>query len=397
MNAYIKNAYYDCILIVTQGNMWYFYKNLKRKPKEIMMIDNICEEISTAQIEYCKKNKINYIVDEKDKVILQEWIKRDNIAFVISGDVNDLKEEDLEKIQSGYKGKQHWNELEKKQTPKVYVKYHNNLNEIVFENFNEKDFDIFMTIVAFLKDKGTDMIYIDFSKIEELLGVEITSVQKLVALIDNMYNKLSAVKCVRVGEDEIKFFTVFPTFTIDKKNKRLAIQVHEDFKYFFNDFDGGCFSFYDSDDYKKLSGKYVKFMFVHLRQYIHGEGWWHVSSEKFRSLMLIPDTYTNRNVVAKVIKPCIEALSPYFEDLRCDIVYEDKPGNPIKGYRFSFKPEKKNISNKANNDHAQIGISMKEEKSLLKETKSIKSKNVFNNYQQNIYDYDLLEKTILSN
>ena len=55
--------------------------------------------------------------------------------------------------------------------------------------------------------------------------------------------------------------------------------------------------------------------------------------------MDIPSTYTNRDVMSKVINPALAELQNYFQNLQCTVKYEHKRGKPVSGYVFTFKPE----------------------------------------------------------
>lgn len=402
MNTYVKDAYFGCILIITEGNKWSFYKNLKRKPRTIMVIDSTDPELANVQVEYYKSKKIQYIQNEEEKKALIEWIKADNIAFAHECSLDNIPVTELDKIDAGNKGRQHWNELEKRQSQNAIVKYHNYLNEIKFNGFSEADYDVFMTLLSFIKDRETETIILTFKQLKEVMNCKVTSKQWFINALDHMYDKLGAINCRILNDDKIIRFTVFPTYIIDPENQTLTIKVNENFKFIFNQLNS-CFTIFETSEFVRLSGKYNKILYMHLKQFKHGDGWWQVSHEEFRSIMDIPPSYSNRDVASKVLKPCIEALTPYFDNLKCETLYEPKQGKPVKGYRFTFTPQKRMIEqahftdNESLNNYARLNMNLSEERNLYKGIEKVRAKNKFNDFSQNIYDYDLLENKLLSN
>ena len=401
MNKYVKDAYYDCILVTCDGNMWYFYKNLARKPREVMFIDNTSPMIAKAQIDYCKANRKQYVEKAEDQEAIKSWIKQDNVAYAIS--INSISGEEAEKIEAGNKGQQHWGEIVKK-TPNAIVKYHNAMNDIRFTGFNESDYDVFMTLLSFIKNKETETIILTFSQLKEVMGCNITAIDTFVDKLDHMYDRLGSVKCRIESNDKIVRFTVFPTYTIDRENQTLAVQVHESFKHLFNHIQSN-FTIFEISEFIRLVGKYNKILYMHLKQYKNGDGWWYVSVEDFRAIMDIPDTYTNRDVMSKVIKPCVAELGQCFPSLECTPIYAKRKGKPVEAYKFTFTPQSRMLGqqrftdNESLADYTQANMSAveKKEEAFINATKTPKSKNKFNNFEQNEYDYEALEKAIIAN
>ena len=94
--------------------------------------------------------------------------------------------------------------------------------------------------------------------------------------------------------------------------------------------------------------------------------------------MAIPPSYSNRDINAKIIKPSIDVLRKYFENLSCKVLYEPKRGKPVKGYEFTFTPEKvARISTTADAPGRKKPV------------------NAFHNFEQREYDYDALEKALI--
>ena len=152
--------------------------------------------------------------------------------------------------------------------------------------------------------------------------------------------------------------------------------------------------------------------------------------------MDIPSTYTNRDVMSKVINPILKELQNYFQNLQCTVKYEHKRGKPVSGYIFTFTPEKLDKlelkePSAAKLSEPQERLTQEEKNKLIKEygvdiaedyikrttqyhccnydairkwiaedkekERSRKpKKNSFNNIPQHDYDFKELEKALLN-
>lgn len=102
--------------------------------------------------------------------------------------------------------------------------------------------------------------------------------------------------------------------------------------------------------------------------------------------MDIPESYANRRLMEKIIKPAvteIQELDRSFKNFKCEPLYLHKRGKPLAGYKFTWEPEgggnQKNIEQKDNKSNTDK-----------------KSQNGFANFKQRTYDYDQLEKELLN-
>ena len=48
-------------------------------------------------------------------------------------------------------------------------------------------------------------------------------------------------------------------------------------------------------------------------------------------------SYTNKDVMSKVINPSLKELQDYFTNLDCTVQYANKRGKPVTGYLFTNK------------------------------------------------------------
>ena len=60
---------------------------------------------------------------------------------------------------------------------------------------------------------------------------------------------------------------------------------------------------------------------------------------KFKLLLDMPTSYKSCHIDRLVLKPILEQLSPYFEDLKVKKIKSKKRGNPVLAYEFTWKKE----------------------------------------------------------
>lgn len=258
---------------------------------------------------------------------------------------------------------------------KNIVKYHNDLNEITFQKFNQVDFDFFMVLCSKLRDSQNNEVTISFDDFKQLAGYSPkTSEQRFVNEVDSM-NLKQLLSTGRIVEgDKIKRFTLFTDFEIDQSRRTITAKVNVSYRYILNEVTKN-FTRFELQEFISLDSKYAKNLYRLLKQF-RTTGLYKVDYQDFKRLMSIPKSYSNRDINAKIIKPCIATLGKSFDKLHCKVLYEPKRGRPVRGYEFTFVPE-----------------SVPRIRST--ETENLKEKsNSFHNFDQRDYDFSELEKKL---
>lgn len=262
------------------------------------------------------------------------------------------------------------------------VKYDNYMNNLRFKKFTTIDFNFLMVLCNKLRDKDVAEIVLSFEELRLKTGYKQTSVNKFVSDLERMNKKLMEITCSLKTESKIIMFVLFPTFEIDIEHQMLIVSVNQKFKFILNELVKN-FTRFELNEFIELDSKYTKSLYRLLKQY-RNTGRYEVDIEKFRAVMDIPKSYTNRDVMSKVISMSLKELECYFLNLKCEPKYARKRGKPVTGYIFTFIPESRGNET----DQSQ------KEKSVLEKDK--KSKNGFSNFHQREYDYEELEKEILN-
>lgn len=275
------------------------------------------------------------------------------------------------------------------------VKYDNYMNGLKFTGFTTTDFDFLMLLCSKMRDKNVTELTIPFEDLRQKTGYTRTSIQKFRTDLERMNEKLMRVTCKLKTETRTLMFVLFPTFDINLENQTLTVCVNEKFKFILNELVKN-FTRFDLNEFIRLDSKYSKSLYRLLKQF-KSTGKLEIRLDEFRRKMDIPSTYTNRDVMSKVINPSLKELQDYFSNLQCTVQYARKRGRPVTGYLFTFQPEERV-------QPASQPIVQKQKKSVAKKTfkpqEKRKSTNKFCNFEQHHYskeDMELIERALLRN
>lgn len=256
------------------------------------------------------------------------------------------------------------------------VKYHNDLNSITFYNFGSIDFDLFMSLCSKVVETGETMVTIPFSELRKISGFNThLSERDFIKSLDSM-NLKQLLSHGRIEDDRnIDRFVLFPKLRIDKEKRALIAKVDEDYRYILFELRKN-FTRFELQEFVSLDSKYAKTLYRLLKQF-RTTGVYITTIEEFKRLVSAPESYSNKYLMDKIINPSLKALKPYFNGLSCQVLYEAKRGRPVKGYKFTFAPDKK-----------------PEKLPEKPEEHNNKGANAFHNFEQRDYDYDDLEKRL---
>lgn len=258
------------------------------------------------------------------------------------------------------------------------VKYHNDLNSITFYSFGAVDYDLFMSICSKMAEKGVEEIEISFNELRSISGFNPHwSESQFLKHLDSM-NLKQLLSHGRIYDGRyIKRFVLFPELWIDNENKKLIVKANKDYLYILNDLRKN-FTRFELQEFTTIEGKYAKILYRLLKQY-RTTGLYRVNLEEFRRIFDVPTNYKNKQINTFILKPAVETLSKYFDNLKYTVLYEQKRGKPVKGYEFTFTPEE------------VARIATKTDAPGRK-----KPVNAFHNFEQRQdIDYDEIEKALL--
>lgn len=258
------------------------------------------------------------------------------------------------------------------------VQYDNFMNELKFKGFGVTDYNMLLALCSEHRRQGINEISFSFAKLKELTNYKQTSKSVFMDDLKKMNNRLMKITCNIRTEDELIMFVLFPTFKINLEKETLTAAVNPEFAFILNEI-AKNFTWFDLREFVLLDSKYTKTLYRLLKQF-KATGYYKIDIKSLRELLDVPKSCPNKDLLSKIIKPCVEELKMAFKGLRVNTVNSKTRGNPISHYEFVFEPEgyvkplagkktsgKKNVkSNQFNNfDQRDYGDMSELERKLL--------------------------------
>lgn len=272
------------------------------------------------------------------------------------------------------------------------IKFDNEINKINFKKFNQSDLDTFMKICMEVCEKGTDIVELPFSEIRDSIRYVGKKGQFIQTLL-YFCQKISGIQ-IRDTDGEFAVISLFTKLKPIKSREVLQIKVNRENAHYFNDLNK-AFTAVGFKEFISMDSKYSKNLYRLLMQW-RTKG--HCPTEHkdqyftIDEIMFYLDTpdYEPRYIKRDILEPAIAEVNEKgtLGSIVLNVHKAKKRGAPVVGYSFSFDPQK---------------ILTIEQKQAIECKKTDgtkkKSKNSFNNFpiHQNQYDFDELEKEILSN
>ncbi len=219
----------------------------------------------------------------------------------------------------------------------LVVKHHNDLNTVPMGRLTADELDLFFTICATVKEKGTDEITLTFDKIRQISGYSQTSNVMLAKDLISTNKKLLGMNFMLQSEHEIVQFVLFTMFRTNTKEQTLKISVNTPFVYLLNDLTGN-FTRYELQEFVSIQGKYTKILYSLLKQY-RNKGFFFIAVDEFREFFNVPKSYRMSEIDKKILNPAIKELTPIFKNLKVKKVKDPKQKNKVVRLEFYFQKE----------------------------------------------------------
>ncbi len=147
------------------------------------------------------------------------------------------------------------------------VKYHNNINKLSFNNFTEKELNVFFSIVYKIQNQGSNILEIPFTELRNLSNGDV-HLPRFLNSVKNVSDKISNLNFRYENDEEIVKFYFFNKFRIRKKEKVLILSINEDFQFLVNNLlKKGNFTILELENFVKLKSVYSKTLFRILKQW----------------------------------------------------------------------------------------------------------------------------------
>lgn len=253
------------------------------------------------------------------------------------------------------------------------IKYHNDINKINFNHFKEKEIDVLFALMLKAKESIEDEVMISYADFNKLIGEDKNKARLKNYILSTSINLKKITQVVELPNGKIEIFGLFDKITIDPNEKSIIFKINQDFSYMLNGLLNN-FTIFDLKELVALKGNYPKTLFRLLKQW-ESTREYIVRIDDFIELMGIPKTYKVFTIRQKVLKPCLEQLGKYFQDLE---LTEMKKGRSVETLKFTWKDRNRN----------------KKEELALEEVKPIRKKKSIGEKEFEEHNKIQLEKTL---
>lgn len=224
---------------------------------------------------------------------------------------------------------------------KEITRYHNDLNLLITRKWTAEEMDIFFALVTKAQGKGTREIALNKNELEGMIRYSQKSNKRLEKTLEELANHLLDLRYIERNDCGFALMVLFQSFKAVWNKQRtdceITVRVSDSFEYVLNKLNANFTSF-EFAEFATLRRTYSKTLYRLLKQYrTTGERYFTV--QDFKNLMGIPAGYKSNNIKQKVLDPALTELSGAFPDLAYTTIKAKAKGNPITGYRFTWKPE----------------------------------------------------------
>lgn len=212
------------------------------------------------------------------------------------------------------------------------VKYHNNINKLSFNNFTEKELNVFFSIVYKIQNQGSNILEIPFVELRNLSNGDI-HLPRFLNSVKNVSDKISNLNFRYENDEEIVKFYFFNKFKIRKKEKVLILSINEDFQFLVNNLlKKGNFTILELENFVKLKSVYSKTLFRILKQWdsIHYKKF---ELQELRELLDVPASYSTARFNQRILTPMENELKQFFPHLT---IKKKKTGKVITEIEISW-------------------------------------------------------------
>lgn len=221
------------------------------------------------------------------------------------------------------------------------VKHHNDLNTVIMRKWTAEEMNFFFAIIAKARDKGTSDLVFDKYQLAELANYSIQHNKRFYDTMDSLANNISQLRYIEKTSKSIEYMPLFTRFRVDWEedlsDMQAQVSVSPLFEYILNKLSAN-FTQYELQEFTTIRSTYAKTAYRLLKQW-RTVGRKEFKIDEFKLLLDMPTSYKSCHIDRLVLKPILEQLSPYFEDLKVKKIKSKKRGNPVLGYEFTWKKE----------------------------------------------------------
>lgn len=223
------------------------------------------------------------------------------------------------------------------------VKYKNDLNDFELGRLSPNQANLFTYLVFKLKNK--DFVTATYDEVSKKLDLPKDN-RYFKKLLVESYTRIMDIKYYNIkvhenGNTSGTIAHIFDLFDWDDDKEEITIKVNEANKYLFTELQKEFTQFHLSD-FVEINGSHAKTLYRILKQWRTIGEVPLITVDKVKFLFGLKKNYRIDNIDNRVLKPAIEELQPYFNNLVVHKKYEKRKsrGRPkLEGYSFTFDKE----------------------------------------------------------
>ena len=222
------------------------------------------------------------------------------------------------------------------------VKHHNDLNTVIMRKWSAEEMNFFFAIVAKARDKGIEDLVFDKYQLAELANYSIQHNKRFHDTMNSLANNITQLRYIEKTSNSIEYMPLFTRFRVDWKedlsDMTATVSLSPKFEYILNKLSAN-FTQYELAEFTNIRSTYAKTAYRLLKQW-RTVGRKEFKIDEFKLLLDMPASYKSSEIDRAVVKPILNQLSPYFQNLKVKKIKSNKRGNPVLGYEFTWNPEK---------------------------------------------------------
>lgn len=228
---------------------------------------------------------------------------------------------------------------------KSIVSYQNSFYNFVFLNFTSLDFDLFMTILCLLKERGKVYVDIDYKFFLSLINENRRCSKKEFFLeFKKFVDKAMNVYFLNRSLNDYKliYYSIFSKVELNKKEGNIVFLLNDEFFEILNNVRNGFYTSFLLKDFLNLKSKYSKMLFILLSQFLYKGSFYIDLKHIYSYFSLDVKTYCNKiiNFDNYILIPAINELQtmPKFKNLSCKKIKKDEnnPKSKVIALYFTF-------------------------------------------------------------
>ncbi|MDN6167100.1 MAG: replication initiation protein [Staphylococcus equorum] len=224
------------------------------------------------------------------------------------------------------------------------VRYDNGLNTVALRSFTPVEMNLFWSVCAKMKRRGTQTVEFDFEVFKKLSQYDRREKDRFYNDLKSMFEKMNRLNFYFENESYYEQLMLFQRFAIDKDREKVIVQASEKFEFILNSI-GTNFTRFELENLTVLNSSYVKELYRQLMQFRDiktRSGYWAVTVEDFRKLLDIPDSYRMSHIDSRIFKKAEEEFLnsrdnrlPIFSKFTIEKI-KAKKGNKIQRFVIRF-------------------------------------------------------------